>query len=87
LVGKVPTDVQTEVTQLEEMEEDKSWMALGSRDKSALMTLPQLLKVIEHNWKESSRPKVEPNPSYRISGCHEYYRGNEEPCNCWTSRR
>ena len=27
-------------------------MALGSRDKSALMTLPQLLKVIEHAWKE-----------------------------------
>ncbi len=26
-------------------------MALGSRDKSALMTLPQLLKVIEHAWK------------------------------------
>ena len=27
-------------------------MSLGSRDKSALMTLPQLLKVIEENWKE-----------------------------------
>jgi hypothetical protein len=50
---KVPTDVQTEVTRLEETEEDKGWMALGSRDKSGLMTLPQLLKVIEHNWKES----------------------------------
>lgn len=49
---KVPADVQTEVTKLEETEEVKSWMALGSRDKSALMTLPQLLKVIEHNWKE-----------------------------------
>lgn len=48
---KVPADVQAEVTKLEETEEVKSWMALGSRDKSALMTLPQLLKVIEHNWK------------------------------------
>jgi hypothetical protein len=48
---KLPPDVQAEITRLEETEEDKSWMALGSRDKSALMTLPQLLKVIEHNWK------------------------------------
>ncbi|HTV67300.1 MAG TPA: Swt1 family HEPN domain-containing protein [Rhizobiaceae bacterium] len=47
----VPPDVQSEVKRLEETEETKSWMALGSRDKSALMTLPQLLKVIEHNWK------------------------------------
>ena len=49
---KVPTDVQQEITRLEETEEVKSWMALGSRDKSALMTLPQLLKVIEHAWKQ-----------------------------------
>jgi len=33
------------------MEETKSWMAVGSRDKSALMTYPQLLRVMEHNWK------------------------------------
>ena len=26
-------------------------MALGSRDKSALLTLPQLLKIIDENWK------------------------------------
>lgn len=26
-------------------------MALGSRDKSALMTLPQMLRVIDHAWK------------------------------------
>jgi hypothetical protein len=50
---KVPGDFQTEVTKLEETEEIKSWMALGSRDKSALMTLPQLLKVIDQNWKGS----------------------------------
>jgi hypothetical protein len=49
---KVPTDVQTEVSKLEETEEVKSWMSLGSRDKSALMTLPQLLRVIDHAWKE-----------------------------------
>jgi hypothetical protein len=50
---KVPKDVQDEVSRLELNEEVKSWMALGSRDKSALMTLPQLLKVIEEkdNWK------------------------------------
>jgi hypothetical protein len=49
---KVPPDVQTEVSRLEETEEVKSWMALGSRDKSALMTLPQLLRVMDFSWKE-----------------------------------
>jgi hypothetical protein len=49
---KVPKDVQDEVTKLEETEEVKSWMALGSRDKSALMTFPQLLRVIDHAWKD-----------------------------------
>ena len=44
--------VRDEITRLEATEEVKSWMSLGSRDKSALMTLPQLLKVIEENWKE-----------------------------------
>ena len=34
---KVPGDIQSEVTKLEETEEMKGWMALGSRDKSALM--------------------------------------------------
>src|ERR1700730_11044509 len=33
---KVPQDVQDEVAKLEQTEEVKSWMALGSRDKSAL---------------------------------------------------
>jgi hypothetical protein len=49
---KVPADVQEEVTKLEQTEDAKSWMALGSRDRSALMTLPQLLKTIEHAWKQ-----------------------------------
>lgn len=50
---KVPKDVKDEVERLEDTEEMKSWMALGSRDKSALMTLPQLLRVIDENWKQS----------------------------------
>jgi hypothetical protein len=28
-------------------------MALGSRDKSALLTYPQLVKIMEHNWKST----------------------------------
>ena len=48
---KVPKDVQDEVVKLEETEEVKSWMALGSRDKSALLTFPHLLRVIDHAWK------------------------------------
>lgn len=47
----VPTDVQDEISKLEETEEAKSWMALGSRDKSALLTYPQLLRTIDHCWK------------------------------------
>lgn len=50
---KVPGDVQAEVVKLEETEEMKAWMALGSRGKSALLTLPQLLKIIDHNWKDA----------------------------------
>lgn len=49
---QVPKDVQDEIAKLEAAEEMKSWMSLGSRDKSALMTLPQLLRVIDQNWKE-----------------------------------
>jgi hypothetical protein len=48
----VPGDVQKEIRDIEAKEEVKSWMSLGSRDKSALMTLPQLLKVIDEKWKE-----------------------------------
>lgn len=49
--SSVPPDIQTEVARLEETEEIKSWMAIGSRDKSALLTFPQLLAVIENCWK------------------------------------
>jgi hypothetical protein len=56
--SKVPKDVKDEVAKLEETEEMKSWMALGSRDKSALMTLPQLLRVIDENWKANFHEMV-----------------------------
>lgn len=51
----VPPDVKDEVARLEAAEETKSWMSLGSRDKSALMTLPQLLKVVEFAWMACTR--------------------------------
>lgn len=49
---KIPKDVQDELTKLEENEDTKSWMALGSRGKALLMTYPQILRVIEHCWKD-----------------------------------
>lgn len=49
---RVPKDVQEEVEKLEATEEIKRWMALASRDKSALLTYPQLLRIIEQTWKE-----------------------------------
>lgn len=49
---KLPADVRDEISKLEETEDNKSWMALGSRGKSALMTYPQLLRVIDYCWKE-----------------------------------
>jgi hypothetical protein len=55
---KVPKDVQDEVEKLEDTEELKGWMSLGSRDKSALMTSPQLLRVIDHCWKDQFQDLV-----------------------------
>lgn len=49
---KIPPDIKKEVEKLEETEEAKRWMALGSRNKSSLMTYPQLIKVIDDCWKE-----------------------------------
>ena len=49
---KIPHGIQEEVKKLAETEEVKSWMALGSRDESLLMTYPQLLTVIDERWKE-----------------------------------
>jgi len=48
---KLPPDVKTEVETLAATEDTKSWMALGTRDKSALMTYPQLLRVVDSCWK------------------------------------
>lgn len=50
---KVPKDVQDEITKLEETEDAKSWMALGSRSKADLMTYPQALRIVDHCWKDS----------------------------------
>lgn len=48
---KIPTNIQDEIRHLEKNEEAKSWMSIGSRDKSALMTYPQLLSIIDSCWK------------------------------------
>ncbi len=50
--NKVPKDVRDEVEKLEQTEEINAWMALGSRDKLALSTLPQLLRVMGERWKQ-----------------------------------
>jgi hypothetical protein len=65
--ARVPKDVQDEVAKLEETEEAKRWMALGSRDKSALLTYPQLLKVIEHNWKPQFEELLRSYPKTSLS--------------------
>jgi hypothetical protein len=51
---KVPKDVQDEVQKLEETEQQKQWMALDSRSKLALTTLPQLLRIMDEtkNWND-----------------------------------
>ena len=50
---RIPPDVQTEVEGLEKTEQQKQWMALDSRSKLALTTLPQLLRIMDDkdNWK------------------------------------
>jgi hypothetical protein len=48
---KIPGDVRKAIEELEQNEETKGWMALGSRDKSSLMTYPQLMRVIDECWK------------------------------------
>ena len=57
---RVPKDVQDEVEKLEQTEEQKQWMALNSRSKLALTTLPQLLRIIEENenWKDAFKNTV-----------------------------
>jgi Swt1-like HEPN len=52
--NRVPKDVQSEVEKHEETEEQKQWMALNSRSKLALTTLPQLIRIIDDsaNWSD-----------------------------------
>lgn len=47
----VPPDVRQEVADLEAKEESKRWMAISARGKSALLTYPQLLKIVDDCWK------------------------------------
>lgn len=49
----VPQDVKDYVKDLEEQEDTKKWMALNPRGKASLLTLPQLLRIIDEkdNWK------------------------------------
>ena len=51
---KVPKDVQDEVQKNEETEFQKQWMALDSRSKLVLTTLPQLLRIMDEtkNWND-----------------------------------
>lgn len=53
--ARVPKDVQDEVEKAEQTEEQKQWMALNSRSKLALTTLPQLLRIMDEqkNWKDA----------------------------------
>ena len=57
---RVPKDVQDEVKGLEETEQQKQWMALDSRSKLALTTLPQLLRIVDenNNWKDVFKATV-----------------------------
>ncbi len=57
---KVPKDVQDEVQKLEETEHQKQWMALDSRSKLALTTLPQLLRIMDENknWTDAFKAIV-----------------------------
>jgi hypothetical protein len=57
---KIPKDVQDEVQKLEETEHQKQWMALDSRSKLALTTLPQLLRIMDDNknWTDAFKAIV-----------------------------
>jgi len=57
---RVPKDVQEEVEKAEQTEEQKQWMALNSRSKIALTTLPQLLRIMDEpkNWNDAFKSTV-----------------------------
>jgi hypothetical protein len=58
--NRVPKDVQSEVEKHEQTEEQKQWMALSSRSKLALTTLPQLVRIIDENanWNDIFKPII-----------------------------
>jgi Swt1-like HEPN len=49
---KVPVDIKEYVRDQEEREEVKQWMQIGSREKLALVTYPQLIDIIDKCWKD-----------------------------------
>lgn len=49
----VREDIRKKVQELEATEEIKKWMSLNSRGKIFLLTLPQLLTIIDENWKNN----------------------------------
>jgi hypothetical protein len=48
----VPKPIQDQVEELAGTEETKAWMSLGARDKVSLLTYPQLIAIIDANWKD-----------------------------------
>jgi hypothetical protein len=56
----IPQNVKDEVSKLEETEDKKKWMNVDSRGKLALVTLPQLISVMDDNalWKAHFEPLV-----------------------------
>ena len=52
--SSIPQDVKDEVAKLEDTEEKKKWMNIDSRGKLALVTLPQLIRIMDEpaNWKK-----------------------------------
>jgi len=56
----VPQDVKDDVAKLEETEDKKKWMNVDARGKLALVTLPQLIRIMDENavWKAHFEPLV-----------------------------
>ena len=47
---KIDPGVLKQARELQEKEDTKKWMALPGRTQLALVTFPQLLAIIEHDW-------------------------------------
>jgi len=56
----VPQDLKDDVAKLEENEDKRKWMNVDSRGKLALVTLPQLIRIMDDNktWKNYFEPLV-----------------------------